>query len=104
MQTADNIKKVALVLFVALGLVHILSGLMFANDYFMPASMILNRVLDIPFAMMALIYGLMSIYVNIDEKSRTTPKIAFIAICVIIFLLLLYINLFIPDKQPFTLS
>lgn len=87
-----------------LGLTHILSGLMFANNFFMPTSMVLNRVLDIPFAMMALVYGLLSVYVNIDEKARNMPKIAFIAICAIIFLLLLYVNLFIPDKQAFTLS
>src|SRR5690606_33661296 len=95
LKTAENIKKVALVLFVILGILHILSGLMFANEYLLPTSMIINRVLDIPFAMMAVIYGFMNMYTNMDENSRKIPGIAFLVISVIIFVLLIYINLLI---------
>ncbi len=98
MKTAENIKKVALIFFIVLGLVHIVSGLMFSNNYFTPASLIVNRVLDIPFAMTGLIYALSSIYSTLDEKFHKIVNIAFIAISLIIFVALIYINLFIPDK------
>ncbi|MBU0667694.1 hypothetical protein KJ951_01240 [Patescibacteria group bacterium] len=99
MKTAENIKNVALILFIILGITHITSGLMLSNGYFMPTSMIINRVLDIPFAMTALIYAFMTIYTGIDEKSRKIPSIVMIIITLLIFLTLLYINLFIPDKS-----
>lgn len=104
MKTIENIKKVALVLFLVLGMVHITSGLMFANGYFMPTSMVINRVLDIPFAMTAVIYGSMVIYTGIDEKSRKVPGIILIAVSLLIFAFLIYINLFIPDKPSFPLT
>lgn len=91
-------------MFVILGILHILSGLMFANEYLLPTSMIVNRVLDIPFAMMAVIYGFMNMYTNLDENSRKIPGIAFLVISVIIFVLLIYINLLIPDKPSFILT
>lgn len=104
MKTAENIKKVALVLFLILGTAHILSGLMFANGYLLPTSMVLNRVLDIPFAMMALIYGCMVVYTGIDEKKRNIAKMVMIGVCLLIFIILIYINLFIPDKPNFALT
>lgn len=104
MKTAENIQKVALVLFILLGTTHIISGLMLANGYFMPTSLVVNRVLDIPFAMMAVIYAFMTLYTGMDEKSRKVPGIIFITLSLLIFLLLIYINLFIPDKASFTVS
>ncbi len=98
MKTAENIKKVALVFFIVLGLAHIISGLMFSNNYFMPVSLVVNRVLDIPFAMSALIYGLSTIYTGLGDKKHQTMNIIFIVFSVLVFLVLIYINLLIPDK------
>jgi hypothetical protein len=98
MKTAENIKKVALIFFLVLGLAHIVSGLMFSNNYVVPASLIINRILDIPFAMSALIYGLSSIYTELSDKHHKIVNIVFIVISLLIFALLLYINLLVPDK------
>ena len=98
MKTAENIKKVALLFFFVLGLGHIITGLMFSNNYFTPASLIINRILDIPFAMSALIYGLSSIYTELSEKKHKVINIVFIVLSLLIFALLLYINLLVPDK------
>ena len=83
MKTAQNIQKIALLFFIVLGLIHILSGLMFSNNYFTSTTLIINRILDIP------------------EKAHNKAKITFIIITLLIFLLLLYINLFVPDKASF---
>jgi hypothetical protein len=98
MKTAENIKKVALVFFLVLGIIHIISGLMMTNGYFMPTTLIINRIMDIPFAMSALLYGISVIYTNMSEKKHKMANIAFILISVLVFGLLIYINLFIPDK------
>lgn len=98
METIENIKKVALVLFVILGITHIVSGLMFSNGYLKEISFILNRSLDIPFAMTAVIYATSGIYLNSSEKSKKPLGIALIIISLLIFILLIYINLLIPDK------
>jgi uncharacterized membrane protein len=99
MKTAENIKKVALIFFIVLGLADIISGLMMANGYLMPTSLIVNRILDIPFAMSALLYGLSSVYENMGEKKHKTVNIVFIILSVLVFGVLIYINLFIPDLK-----
>ena len=98
MKTIENIKKVALVLFIGLGITHIVSGLMFSNGYLKEISFILNRSLDIPFAITAVIYAASGIYLNSSEKSRKPLGIGLIIISLLIFILLIYINLLIPDK------
>jgi hypothetical protein len=99
MKTAENIKKVALAFFIVLGLSHIVSGLMFSNNYLMPTSLIVNRILDIPFAMSALIYGLATIYTGLGDDKHRLLNIVFILFSVLVFLALVYINFLIPDKQ-----
>jgi len=99
MKTAENIKKVALIFFIVLGLAHILSGLMFSNNYFTSVTLIMNRVLDIPFAMSALIYGLATIYCGLGDKSHKSMNIIMITFSVLVFLLLIYINFLVPDKK-----
>ena len=98
MKTAENLKKVSLLLFIVLGLAHILSGLMMTNSYFLPLSFIVNHVLDIPFAMIALIYGLSSIRVGLKDGSHKAVNILFIVLSLLIFAGLIYINVFVPDK------
>ncbi|MBP7057911.1 hypothetical protein KBB06_01060 [Candidatus Gracilibacteria bacterium] len=98
MKTAENIKKIALIFFFILGTLHIVSGLMTANNYLMPLSLILNRILDIPFAITALIYGLSSIFVTLPPQNHKLANIFFSILTIIIFLGLLYINLLVPDK------
>jgi hypothetical protein len=101
-KTAENIKKISLVFFFVLGTAHIIMGMMTANNYLMPVSMIINRVLDIPFAMSGLIYALSGIYINLPENRHKIAKIAFGILSILILAGLLYINLLIPDKPPIT--
>lgn len=97
-KTVDNIQKVSLVFFVVLGICHIFSGLMASNNYLMPTSYIANRVLDIPFAMSALLYGLSTIYSSIHEHHRKVAGYILGGIALLVFLVLIYINLLVPDK------
>jgi hypothetical protein len=99
-KTIENIKKVALVLFIILGMVHIIAGLMFSNGYLLPYSFIANRSLDIPFGMTAIIYAATHIYTKTGEKAQKIAGVGLVTVSLLIFVLLIYINLFITDKVP----
>jgi hypothetical protein len=98
MKTSDNLKKVALILFIVIGLTHIVSGLMMSNQYLPDITFVINRSLDIPFAMTGLIYAFTVIHGGMAEEKKGLAKIAFIAVSILIFLFLLYVNFLIPDK------
>jgi len=96
--TAGNIKKVSLILFIVLGIAHILTGLMMTENIGLPYTFIANRILDIPFAMIALIYGLSSIKAGLKNDDHKILNIFLIVFALLIFVGLVYINIFIPDK------
>lgn len=81
-----------------LGLIHIVTGLAFSNGYYLPYSMIVNRILDIPFAIIAVIYGFSTIYLELEENTHKTAKIIFIIFTLLIFSTLIYINFLVSDK------
>lgn len=97
-----SLKKIAFLFFITLGSLHILSGLMVSNNYFLPSSSIVNKVLDIPFAMMALIYVFLSINIPTEtEEQRKKAKIyqtLMICTSLLVFLGLIYVNLIIADR------
>lgn len=93
-----NLKKVSLILFIILGLTHILSGFLMTSSIGLPSTLIINHVLSIPFAMTALIYGLSSIKTGLKEGDHKTITTVMITLSLLIFAALIYINLFVPDK------
>lgn len=97
-KTAENIKKVSLILFIVLGLVHILTGFLMTSGIGLPVTFIVNHVMDIPFAMIALIYGLASIKTGLKNGGSKIISILFILLALLIFAGLVYINVFVPDK------
>lgn len=97
-KTAETLKKVSLILFIALGLIHILTGFLMTSGIGLPVTNIVNRVMDIPFAMTALVYGLSSIKAGLKEGGNKIIGILFIILALLIFAGLVYINVFIPDK------
>jgi len=97
-KTAENIKKVSLILFIVLGLTHILTGFLMSSKIGLPYTFIVNHVMDIPFAMIALIYGLSSIKTGFKEGGNKIIDILFIILALLIFAGLVYINVFVPDK------
>lgn len=98
MNTIENIKKIALIFFIVLGMAHIASSLMAANHYFLPFSMFISRILDIPFAMIALVYGLVSLRSTIKEKYHKMADVSIVIACFIVFVGLVYISFFISDR------
>jgi len=97
-KTAENIKKVSLILFIVLGLVHILTGFLMNSSIGLPYTFIINHIMDIPFAMIALVYGLSSIKTGLKDGGNKIINILFIILALLIFVGLVYINIFVPNK------
>lgn len=100
MNTDRNIQKVALIFFFIIGLTHIVAHLMITNGYFMEISYAIKNILEIPFILSAAVYGIMSIKISFttSEKDHKIGNIIIILLVIILFLALIYLNLFIPDR------
>ena len=99
--TIVNIKKVALVFFIATGLLHLGSSILLANNLFTKMAFLTNKTMDIPFAITGLIYALTSLRLKLTNPDHDHKILDIILICVIIVILLglIGINLFLPDLQ-----
>jgi len=93
-----TLRQVSLIFFVILGGTHILTGLFSSQSLFLPISNIVNRILDIPFAIIATIFGLSQVRLNSESPTRKLYFILMIIISLLVLGLLLYINLLIPDR------
>lgn len=82
-----------------IGGAHILSGLFSSQSLFLPISNSINRVLDIPFVIIATIFGFSQARLNSENHSRKLYFALMIIISILVLGLLLYINLFIPDRS-----
>lgn len=99
METFKNIKKVSILFFVLIGIVHIGSSLFLANNPFSKEALIINKTLDIPFIITGLIYGLSSLRISLanQEKSHRILDASLIIAIVVIFVGLVLVNLLVPD-------
>lgn len=57
MELFDQIRKISFVFFLCLGLSHFLAGLFFINNYFPAESILVNRLLFVPFVVSTLLYA-----------------------------------------------
>lgn len=99
MELYDHLRKISFGFFLIMGLAHFLAGLMFIKGYDLPASMLINRVTFIPFALSALALGFANIKCALLDsgKSSHVQDYAFIALGSVIFLALLAAELFVAD-------
>jgi hypothetical protein len=64
----------------------------------MPFSNIVNKVLDIPFALIAVIYGLSNLHLDPESPRRKLYYALMIVISLLVLGIMLYINLLVPDR------
>lgn len=99
--TIQNIKKVALLFFIITGLLHLSSSIFIANKLYLKEAFILNKTMDIPFAITGLIYGLASLrlYLTNPEHEHKILDIGLICVIILVLLGLIGVNLFLPDLK-----
>lgn len=93
-----SLRQVSLLFFFVIGLVHLLSGLFASQNAFLPLANVVNRALDIPFAIIGTVLGLSQAKISSESSFKTVYLILMTLICLLVLGILLYINLFIPDK------
>ncbi|MCC6643491.1 hypothetical protein IT411_01970 [Candidatus Peregrinibacteria bacterium] len=93
-----TLRQVSLLFFFVLGSIHILSGLMSSQNLYLPLSNVVNRALDIPFAIIGTVLGLSQAKIHSDSPVKTIYLILMVVVCLLVLGLLLYINLLLPDK------
>jgi hypothetical protein len=93
-----TLRQVSLIFFLLIGTSHLLSSLFVSNNILLPASNIVNRILDIPFAMIATIFGLSQAKIASNSKGLKLYYILMVVISLLVLGLLLYINLLLADK------
>ena len=101
MELYDYLRKIAFVFFVILGLGHFLSGLFYVNGYYVVQSGMINRVTFIPFVLCAITYAFASIkyrLIALTNKDSKTLTYIMLASGILIFLGLLFIELFVLDS------
>jgi hypothetical protein len=100
MNIEHNIQKIALIFFFIIGAVHIISHLMIINGYVVQTAYMIKSISEIPFIIAAAVYGFMSLKISIasPEKKHTISNIFFILFIILLFVGLIYLNLFIPDR------
>lgn len=99
MDSTENLQKTSLILFIIVGLTHILSGLFVANGYLIRESNLVNQILDIPFLVIGLTYLGSSIKLGLQKTSKYPESLdaIMIIIGIIIILAVIGINLFFPN-------
>jgi len=93
-KTAENINKVSFIFFAILGVTHLLSMLMLANNYMPTIAEIIYKTLDLPFLLSALIYGSSAFQLGLYKiglHSRILT-IILISLSTAIFVTALYLN------------
>lgn len=98
-KTLENINKISFLFFAILGLTHVLSMLMLANNYATDLATIAYKTLDLPFLLATIIYGGSALQLGFNKiglRSKALTTILMI-LGALIFAVALYINFFFPD-------
>ena len=101
MTNAKNLHDVSAIYFFILAFIYVFAALSFRNSFMIDYATVAMRVLDIPFAMVSLMYGASTIYMQIgsDDEESTNPWIMVIfAICILLFAFVVFLNFAFPSK------
>lgn len=101
MELADHIRKISFIFFIILGLAHFVAGFCFASGYAVNISLIVNRALFIPFIVSTLTYfSANTVWHKLQEgKSARTLTYVLTAICIMVLIGLIALEVFVPDAS-----
>jgi len=94
----NSYRKLAFVFFGIFGFIHISTSLLLSNQIIPEIANLINKIFDIPFALIAVIYTVLSIEYSEKSLQNKTVHVLGTIFVVITLLLLLYTNFIIPDR------
>lgn len=101
MDTTKSLHNISANLFFLLAFVYVFAALAFRNDFMASFMIFLMRLLDIPFAFIALLYGGTGLYLQISEGKEETGSawgIVIFAACLILFGAVIFVNFAFPSQ------
>lgn len=101
MSTTKSIHSVSANLFFLLAFVYVFLALAFRNDYNAGFMIFLMRLLDVPFAFIALLYGGSGLYLQVNEGKEDSGSvwgIIIFAICLLMFGAVVFVNFAFPSQ------
>lgn len=101
MNFTKNIHSVSAIMFFLLAFFYVFTALAFRNDFYASMMIFLMRLLDIPFALIALLYGGSGLYIQINHGEENTDSvwgILIIAFCILLFAGVVFVNFAFPSK------
>ena len=101
MNTTKDIHSVSANLFFLLAFAYVFAALALRSSFHATTMIFLMRLLDIPFALISLLYGGSGLYLQVNngkENSDSIWGILIIALCVILFAGVVFVNFAFPSK------
>lgn len=83
---AKNLNEISFYFFFILGTIHLISGMLFVNDFYPNAAWLINRLLDIPFLIITLTYAFSNIKLYYISKKIFNPQQDLIFIIIFLFI------------------
>ena len=101
MSNAKSLHDVSAIYFFILAFIYIFAVLAFRNGVMLDVASVAMRILDIPFAMVALMYGGSTLYMQVGEEDEeeTSPwAMVIFAICLLLFGFVVFPNFAFPSQ------
>lgn len=101
MNTTKNLHNVSANLFFFLAFFYVFAALAFRNDFYASVMIFFMRLLDVPFASIALLYGGSGLYLQINEgkeDSGSAWSIVIFAACLLLFGAVVFVNFAFPSQ------
>ena len=101
MSKIKNLHDVSATYFFILAFIYVFAVLAFRNGFMVDIVTLAMRILDMPFAMVALMYGGSTLYLQIsnEDDETTSPWVMVIfAACLILFGLVVFLNFAFPSQ------
>jgi hypothetical protein len=100
MSNAKNLHDVSAIYFFILAFVYVFAVLAFRNGFMPDLMLTAIRILDVPFALTALIYGGTTIYLQTEREDEEASPWAMIifAICLLLFGFVVFMNFAFPSQ------
>ncbi len=100
MNSLKNLHDVSAIYFFVLAFVYAIAALAFRNNLIVDPATLTMRILDIPFAFVALLYGGSALYLELNEGEDTPTawSIVVVAGCILLFGLVVFVNFAFPSR------
>ncbi|QQR83879.1 hypothetical protein IPJ72_01580 [Candidatus Peregrinibacteria bacterium] len=97
MDLLKHIHRAAGGIFLFLLLSYVAAGFLIQNGYLQPVLIFWMRLFDIPLVLTGLLYGVSGLYSQLNQhKSHPTWNAVFIAVSILLFLSVVFLNLAFP--------